>query len=312
MKKPFDKQKSAEKLNLFVQDTVELSKKAAVSAKNNVLAIVEKSKSDSYARRLKKYNPLFPEQYMADSFNLPNMIQIVDDAVRRDIDVCEGAMGWIGSETGIEVMYLYDEAVPFSKIQFIPSADCDAVYYVDSFNRRRFIRLDCIFSKAHEEKLAELKNIAYMLGAKNCCIEISESGSEMVHQARWAGMKENAKGVTVNEEREQNYSKKDSYNRSGRIVAEFQGNDVPERLALKWFAHDDSINRLIDMRCDGKHAIKRETLELSGSSSATMSQKTAYSIDVAVNKMYGAKGGMSLDAQAAREHRTKLIYSVEF
>ena len=166
MKKLFDKQDAAEKLNQLMQSTVELSKKAAAGAKSGMLNVMEKSKTESYARRLKKYNPLFPEQYCADTFNLPNMIQIVDDAVRRGIDVCEGAIGWLGNETGVEILHLYDEAVPFSKLQFVPSADCDAVYYVDSFDRRRFIRLDCIFSKAHEERLAELKNIAYLLGAK--------------------------------------------------------------------------------------------------------------------------------------------------
>lgn len=312
MKNIFDMQKSAEKLNALVQDTKELSKKAAENAKTGMLAMMEKSKNESYARRMKKYNPLFPEQYMDATFNLPNMIQIVDDAVRRGIDVCEGAIGWLGSETGVEILHLYDEAVAFSKLQFVPSADCDAVYYVDSFDRSRFIRVDCIFSKAHEERLGELKNIAYSLGAKRCSIEICESGSEMQLSSVKESAKVMLKGASASESVEQTYSQKDTYQRSGRIEAEFQGSDVPVRPQLKWFAHDDSINNLINMRCNGNHAVHSETLELSGASSATMSQKTAYAIDAAMNKMNGAKGSMSMDAQVAREHRTRLVFSIMF
>lgn len=312
MKNLFDKQKNTEKLNELVQNTTELSKKAAASAKSSVLSMMEKTKNELYAQKMKKYNPIFPEQYTSATFNLPNMIQIVDDAVRRGIDVCEGSIGWLGNETGVEILHLYDEAVPFSKLQFIPSADCDAVYYVDSFDRRRFIRLDCIFSKAHEERLAELKNVAYMLGAKRCSIEISESGSEMQLQHKKASFSATAKGVHTEEKAEQQFAVKDSYRRSGRIDAEFQGSDHPERPILKWFAHDDSIKRLIEMRCDGTHSVKSETLILSGASSATMSQKTAYTIDTALNKMYGGKGSVSMDSQAAKEHKTQLQFFVEF
>lgn len=152
MKIKFDKEKSAEALSGLVQSTVDFSKKAAADAKVGVAAMVEKSKADSYARRMKKYNPLFPEQYKSESFNLPNIIMIVDDAVRRDIDVCEGSIGWLSKESGVEVLCLYDEAVDFSGIQFIPAVTCDALYYVDSFNRNRFIRTDCIFSTESAEQ----------------------------------------------------------------------------------------------------------------------------------------------------------------
>ena len=178
MKIEFDKKKSAEALSGIVQSTVDFGKKAAADARVGVAAMVEKSKADSYARRMKKYNPLFPDQYRSDNFNLPNIIMIVDDAVRRGIDVCEGSIGWLSKESGVEILCLHDEAVAFSGIQFIPTVTCDALYYVDSFDRNKFIRTDCIFSKAHEERMAELKHIAYALGAKRCTIEINESSSD--------------------------------------------------------------------------------------------------------------------------------------
>lgn len=312
MKINFDKEKSAEVISGLVHNTVDISKKAATSAKTNVLSMVEKTKNEAYARKLKKYNPLFPQQYSDESFNLPNMIIIVDDAVRRGIDVCEGSIGWLGKQSGVEILYLYDEAVSFSGLQFIPSATCDSVYYVDSFDRSRFIRIDCIFSKAHEERMAELKHIAHSLGAKRCTIEIAESNSITNSQVKEMSAGENIKGVSTTEETKQSFSSNESNQRSGRIVLEFEGSDTPTKPNLKWFAFDDNIKRLIEMRCSGSNQIKTEMLELSGASSATMSRKTAYAIDSAVGKMSIANGDVSMDVQAAKEHHSKLLLHIEF
>ena len=247
MKIEFDKKKSVEALSTLAQNTVDLGKKVVADTKVGVTAMVEKSKADEYARRLKKYNPLFPEQYQSVSFNLPNIIVIVDDAVRRGIDVCEGSIGWLSKDSGAEVLHLYDEAVQFSGVQFVPAATCDAVYYVDSFDRNRFIRTDCIFSKAHEEKIAELKHIAYSIGAKRCTIDISESSTKSKTKLATADV--SAKAEDIHGKASANYenSSKNSKRRHGHDEIEFTGFRLPKRPALKWFAHDDGINRLIDM-----------------------------------------------------------------
>ena len=312
MKIEFDKKKSADALSGLVQNTVDFGKKAVADAKGGVTALIDKSKAESYARRMKKYNPLFPDQYTSEDYKRPNMIMIVDDAVRRGIDVCEGAIGWTNKDSGVEVLYLYDEAIVFSGIQFVPAATCDAVYYVDSFDRNRFIRIDCIFGKAHEERMAELKHIAYSLGAKKCTIEISESSVGSHSQSRKMRLNESFKAISSSESADMTVAHTESSRRSGRIEVEFQGHNSPQKPILKWFAHDDNILRLIEMCCEGHQAVKTETLELAGSSSATMSQKTAYAIDCAIGKIGGGKGHASMDAQAANEHHSKLVYRVEF
>lgn len=308
----FDKNKSAEMLSDIMKSTKAISKRATETAKNSVAAMVEKSHNDSYERRMKKYNPLFMERYQSKEFNLPNMIMIVDDAVRRGVDVCEGAIGWLGNEAGMEIMYLYDEAVQLSGLKFVPVAACDAVYYVDSFDRSRFIRTDYIFSKAHEEKIAELKHIAYALGAKRCTIEIQEVTTDQQTQSKKMKSEVNYKGAVVGEEYESSATNTTNTRRSGRVEVEFAGSDEPQKPELKWFAHDDNINRLIEMRFANKNAIKTETLELTGESSATMSQKIAYAIDGVMSKLGGAKGHKSMNAQAAKESQSRLIYIIEF
>lgn len=307
MKINFDKKKITEATAGIVQKTVDTGKKVAVGTKKNVESAIEKVKNDSLAKKLKKLKPVFPEQYQSENFNLPNMITIVDDAVRRDEKLCEGAIGYLKNEKDIEILCLYDEAIEFSKLHFVPAPLCDATYYVDSFDRTKYIRTDCIFSKAHEERIAELKHIAHCLGAIRCSIEIEESISNVQAQKRNASVNEVVYGIDNQESTETNLRQSGSDSRSGRVEIEFEGNTnciVPE---LKWFSYDDNIKRLIEMRISNSNLIKSETLELSGASSATMSQKTAYAIDSAVGG-----GGVSLSSQAENEHHSKLIFHIEF
>ena len=80
---------------------------------------------------------------------------------------------------------------------------------------------------------------------------------------------------------------------------------------MKWFANDDIIINLIDSRLSGNNTLKTEMLELSGSSSATMSQKTAYAIDNAVGAMK-LKGNSSMELQAVKEKQSTFLFSIEF
>lgn len=298
-------------MSSLLQKTSDAGKKAAESIQRGAKAVSEKAKSDSYLRRLKKLNPIFPDVYQSNSFNLPNMIVIVDDAVRRGIDVCEGAIGWLSNDHGMEVLHLYDEFVEMSGIQFLPAPNCDAVYYVDSFDRNVFVRIDQIFTRAHNERLAELKHIAHSLGAKSCSIEICESSSTSNSEKKKisiggkVGVSHTSEGV------EQQTSSRSNSQRSGRIHVEFEGNNTPQYPSLKWFAHDNNIKNLVEMRCSGINSIKSETLELSGASSATMSQKTASSIDNTIGK-FGIKGSAAMESQATKENASKLIYVINF
>ena len=322
MKINIDTKKGADAVSELLQKTI-----ADVQA--GAVALSEKTKQDNYQRRMKKYNPLFPDVYQSADFNIPNLIVIVDDAVRRGIDVCEGAIGWLDKKSGMEVLYLYDEAVPLSKLQFVPCAACEAVYFVDNFERNRFVRVDCIFSKAHEERLAELKYIAHSLGAKKCTIEITESRTETSASKKKANLHANAairyvynQDISIEGKSTESgnlhheVSSNKNTQRSGRVCIRFEGSNSPKRPKLKWFAHDDNIKRLIDMRCKGDNSVQSEILEISGTSYATMSKATACSIDNALSVMKLVekkdKGNATMEMQVVKENRSKLIFDIEF
>lgn len=311
MKKIDETQNESKSLANVWSKASDIGKKVAVGAQKGAKVLADKTKSALYASQMKKYNPLFPEQYQAENFHLPNMVVIVDDAVRKNISVCEGAIGWLNDDTGMEVLYLYDEWVEESGIQFIPTVNCDSAYYVDQFDRNRYIRVDCIFSKAHEEKITELEHIAYVLGAKNCSIEMAEAVSEVEITSKKQEFQSKANDEKISESLEKSTHRAISNQRSGRTVTEFQGHSNPVRPTLKWFAHEDNIARLIEMRCTDVNSIHSRTLELAGSSSATLSQSQATAIDSVINKM-NTKIASSMQTQANKEYSSKLIYIIEF
>ena len=308
MKINFDTKKSTEAISSFLQKTSDVSKKALEEAQKNAVAMSEKAKQDSFERRLAKYNPLFPDIYNAAGFKFPSIIVIVDANVRNGIDVCEGAIGWRDTEGETEILYLYDIETNYKDIQFVPTVSCNAAYYIDNFNPSRYIRVDCIFDKAHEERLAELKSVAHALGAKRCSIEIIESSQEISSSTKQGNL---GLGKVLSSKATQSAHYATAKTRSGKITAEFEGNSTPHRPKLKWFAQDENIKKLIDMRCKTENTLKTETLILAGSSSATMSHNTAISIDSALAK---AKlgGGISMGLETANEQNSKLVFEVEF
>lgn len=179
-------------------------------------------------KEFKKLNPLFPEEYNSNDFHIPNIIHIVDDAVRRDNELCKGAIGWREKTANTEILFLYDEFAPQTNITFLPKFDCDSTYYVDSHDRNRYIKVECLFSKAHEEKLAELKHIAYSLGAKKCSIEIIENS----YQKNQKNI--DVQGKKSNIKHSSDFENNETHKGTSEIV--FSGNDNAIQPTLKWFA----------------------------------------------------------------------------
>ena len=281
-------EKSNKGLSDFWNKTVDASKKA-----------LEQVKKNAHDKKVKKYNPLFPEDFKSSEFHIPNIIQIVDDAVRRDIDICEGAIGWVDRVGDVEVLHLYDEWVEESGIQFIPVWNCDSIYYVDNFNRNRYVNVNSVFSKTNEEKIAELENIAYCLGAKSCSVEIVVKDQEKAISKSKVQLEASVESI-----QEQSISKKDR----AKTKVSFVGHNNPTYPKLKWFAHDDNIKGLIEKKCNDVQSVKSKILELSSACSATMNRKVACAID----KLLKVKGTASMEQQSIKEHSTTLIFELKF
>ena len=302
----------------FMSKAADLGKKAADGISNGAKKISNSIADNNRKQQIKKYNPIFKDDFRSKKFKLPNVIEIVDDAVRKNIKVCEGAIGWIDKINGVEIFHLYDEWIVESKIKFVPVPKCDGVYCVDNFDRNRFISAETIFGRATNEKLAELEHIAYSLGARSCSIEILDSDARTNEakvkfnlDAKSSQSKKKQGQDGTKQVKSENYYesvRRDRQSQSGKAVSYFEGNNDPKEPTLKWFANDDNILGLIKMRCSNSNAIKSKVLELKGSSSATMSQKTACAID----KILKIKASVSMEKQSIKEHSSVLVFEIEF
>ena len=144
--------------------------------------------------------------------------------------------------------------------------------------------------------MAELRNIAYVLGAKTCSVEIVEEETEAASRAA----KVSSAKVEVG------YSSENSKMQSGKTVSRFEGHDHPIYPQLKWFAYDHNIKGLIEMRCN--RAIKSDSIKLKGSFSSAMSLKVACAID----QVLGVKGTFSMEKEMLKEHNRVLVFEIEF
>lgn len=288
-------EKAKEAFSNFWKKTSDIGKKAAEGAK----VFAEQTKKNIHDVQAKKYIPVTAKDFKSKTFRLPNIIQIVDDSANRNFITCDGAIGWIEKHEDIDVLHMYSAFVKKCQIEFIPIPQRDNVFCEDNFDSYKFINCNQVFAKATEEKLAELEHIAYCLGAKSCSVEVVETDCKVNTKS----MSVKA-GISVDSSL---YSKNNNM-QSGKTMSYFEGNNVPQKPTLKWFAHDENIKRLIEMRCADSNSIKSKVMELKGSSSATMSKKIACAIDHVQN----IKGGVSMENQSIKEHSNILIYEIEF
>ena len=310
-----DLQKGKERVGNVVGKAANLGLKAVDGAATRVQTFAEKVQSDNLKAQLKKYNPVFPSQYNDTSFNLSNLIVIVDDAVRKDIEACKGAIGWKAQVKGVEVFYLYDEAVATSGIRFIPAAVCDSIYYMDVHDRKSFVRLDSYFDRMRESKLAELQHIAFSLGAKKYSVEMIETSSEKrtINQ-NGSISKKDSRGdtpVTINTAEESSLSEGNKSHREALAQAEFEGDMKPTQPVLRWFVHDDNINNLINMRCSGENQMNVYQIVIRGSDYASMAASTAAKIDAAVGGL-GLSATFSMQSNVIEERSKVMRFRIEF
>ena len=297
-----DKNEKGNKISEFFGKITSFGMKATQEIQKSAKSLSEKAKQDSLARQRSRLNPIFPKDYKSKSFKLPNIIKIIDDAADKSFEVCKGAIGRLEKINNTEILYLYDEWIAESGLVFVPVAKCNDVFCVDPFDRTRFIESSSMFTKANEEKIAELEHIAFSLGAIRCSIELIET----IEEARGSNLTLKTKANKTSGSLETKISAGTQNSLSGKIESIFEGSNEPKHPTLKWFANDNNILYLIDMRCSGNNSIKSKVLQLKGSSSATMSYQTACAID----KLLNAAGTM--EKQAVKESNTTLIFEIVF
>lgn len=308
--------KAAEVVESAADKAKTVGSAAVDTAAKGIQSAAEVAHQAHHDLKMAHYNPVFWEDFENPEFDLPNMVVIVDEDERKGVDVCEGAIGWLSKEAGVEVLHLYQEVVPSSGLTFFPAANCYAAYYLDMVRRDRFIDLSAYYEVMQKDKLTELRNIAHALGARECRLE----SFEVEKSIEWKKGKGKVKAkpvaesvASVDASLDVSSNHEFSHERSVVFVQKFEGNDEPTRPNLCWYRNDMELQSLIEMRCGDRadNAIKEYSITIDCSSSATMAVKMAAKIDAALKKL-GAACNFSLEGESCQESRRRLVFSIVF
>lgn len=312
-----DAKKAAhETLNGLAGKAKKAGRFAATAAQGGAEKFADIAQQANRKRQLAKYSPVFPEEFFSGDFDLPAMVVIEDEDTRKDIEVCKGSIGWLGKEGGMEVLHLYEEAVPESGLTLCPTAVCDAAYYLDKVGGGRFIDLCQYFEVIQKDKMTELRNVAYSLGAKECRLEAwEEEKSLKVSKKKGAG-KAKVKAVpgivdSVSASAEAASDEQSTRRSSVVFVQRFEGSEEVVRPELHWYRNDKELNSLIEMRCSGRNPMKEYSVQLDSMASSSISISRAAKIDAAVKKI-GAVANFSFEGEAKSELRKKLVFEITF
>jgi hypothetical protein len=286
--------------------------KAIEAASSGASKMASNAQKKRYESRIARYNPIFPEEFFGQDYDLPNVIIIADGDERKGIDVCEGAIGWLSVYDGMEMLHLYEEAVPSSGLNFYPAARLNAAYFIDSLCGERFLDLDSYHEIVQKEKMTELKNIARSLGAKECFLETYEEDRSTSSSKKSVGVSVKHKTAgNVSSEINQEAQGQSFQSRSIIFEQSFEGSDNPKAPNLNYFKNDTEILSLIESRLSRNNRTSDYSLKLNTVSSSAMTTTTAAKIDGGL-KAAKVKATANFAVAAEQESKRKLIFHVVF
>lgn len=278
--------------------------------------------SEKAARAIKNqkerlYSPLFAEDYFSTDFDMPKLVVIADEDERKGIDICDGAIGWLNTRRIPEIIFMYEEFVPRSNVRFSPRPMCGGVYYRHPFESDLYLQVKDYLKICKRDQLTELKNIACLLGAVHCSVEVHQEkglfGSVSASRGSHAQAKVDKERASmgVSQSLDANCTSNETLN---IVMSEsFEPGATPQRPELKWFAHDNEIISLIEKRCNPNAGgvLNSYSIDITASTSSSISVDLASSIDASLGAAK-VKAGGSLSAGLKKEEKKHFVYKIEF
>lgn len=300
-----------------------LKNELAIKA-NDAVADVQKGGkkvADKYADTVdainrKIYDPVSKDEFLADSFDFPTMVRILDKNIHADKEVCKNAVGFRHLVAKNSVLELIKKEFPDNKIRFYPNLNAP-FYYRDPYDELLYISLDDYFEFIKTQKVSELENIASSLGAKYVKIVFKEKKKSFVSAEAKKGSKSKSKKAIgkgddhVEESESVKVSASDLHELEVASEMEFAGNSEPERPNLVYFKNDSNIESLISMCLDGKNPPKSKTFTLSYNRASDLNIEAALKIDAVLDKL-GLAATASVKSEVEKEKRMFMEYQIKF
>ena len=266
------------------------------------------------------YKPVFPDEYNSPDYKIPKMIVIKDEASRKGIDVCKGAIGWADKIGELEALCMYDDWAKTCGLSFMPTLTLDTAYYVHPFDSSKYVRVEDYITTMKKDMDAELTDVAYCLGAKSYKIEHTEKKSRSFHVKGHSKNSGSAPLLVDGDPVQASLDGKGKVSFGYAHESEcheflqqtFAGEakaSVPE---LRWYKDDSSVNQLIKTRCsEGMNVSKTYRCEITNTYSACVGMGLAKKLDGALAAIkIGQKD--KLQSELKKDSKMEYVYEVNF
>ena len=266
------------------------------------------------------YKPVFPDEYNSPDYKIPKMIVIKDEASRKGIDVCKGAIGWADKIGELEALCMYDDWAKTCGLSFMPTLTLDTAYYVHPFDSSKYVRVEDYITTMKKDMDAELADVAYCLGAKSYKIEHTEKKSRSFHVKEHSKNSGSAPLLVDGDPVQASLDGKGKVSFGYAHESEcheflqqtFTGEakaSVPE---LRWYKDDSSVNQLIKTRCsEGMNVSKTYRCEITNTYSACVGMGLAKKLDSALAAIkIGQKD--KLQSELKKDSKMEYVYEVNF
>ena len=259
-----------------------------------------------------KFNPISLDMLNDSEFRKPKIVRIVDDfELSKKYKINNDSIGGLVNVGKMPVLYLFDKDVNDSGLKLIPEVQFDSVYLWDPYRNNTFIQAESYYAEILKQRLAELSNIAFCIGAKSYRVELCESEENTEKLSQKGSIKANAKVAKAGVSESYEESVKSSRENRALASATFTERRNPEMPILRYYRHDIAIHDVINQALNDRGTLTVKDVELVGSSHKFMSKQTAASIDATIKKI-GASIGTSVSKQTTQEITKKMIFHLEF
>lgn len=258
-----------------------------------------------------KLKPVFKEDLLMEDFRYPNIIRVVEyDKQHMENIVCKGSIGYFDVVNEAKVLNIYKNNINDFAVQLHPKV-AESLYYISPFTEAYYVDLEEYFNYQKMQRVDELNQIAYALGAKYFKVTVMEEKKSFISKAGKAGMKANVMGEKI--KADGSFKKSANELTALRIESEMNlgGNNNPTKPVLKYFSKENDIISLVNMRVDTDNYLRSKTFQLRYNSSTIIKEKEAAQID-AVIKKFKLNGNMSISSEVEQENRMTFEYYIEF
>lgn len=301
--------KAADSIADAAKDVGEYAGKQLKNAREILGKVSDDLNTQIIKQRFEKYRPVFIGSLDDGSLVYPEMVQLVDNDKRMEIDGFRDAIGYQRTIQKQNLLDIYKKDIDKFSLSFYPDQSL-SIYYVHPLDSKMYIDIREYFKFLKEARVAELEQIAQALGAKHFRVSIMEesntTGIKKNKGDAKLGILKNKMGVKVDVEQAEK-----EYQFVGVAAESTFPGKAPTEPVLKFWKNNIAINTLVKQRLSEDNPLTSKTYRLDYNTSTGIREKEAAKIDGAL-KALKFSGAGSISEEVKKENKKRFEFVIDF